>query len=38
MNKGDKLEYYLFVIGIALALLIQGGGKRSIDRALVQSK
>jgi putative oxidoreductase len=33
-QKGEGFEYHLLVIGIALALLIQGGGKWSLDRAL----
>jgi len=37
-QKGEGFEYHLLVIGITLALLIQGGGKWSIDRALAGDK
>jgi putative oxidoreductase len=35
-QKGEGFEYHLLVIGIALALLIRGGGKWSVDRALTR--
>jgi len=33
-KQGEGFEYHLLVIGIALALLLQGGGRLSMDRAL----
>ena len=33
-QKGEGFEYHLLAIGIALALLIKGGGAFSVDRAL----
>jgi putative oxidoreductase len=33
-QQGEGFEYHLLVIGIAIALLIKGGGKFSVDRAL----
>ena len=33
-QKGEGFEYHLLVIGIALALLIKGGGRWSVDRVL----
>jgi len=33
-QKGEGFEYHLLVIGMCLALLISGGGKWSVDRAL----
>lgn len=33
-QKGEGFEYHLLLIGIALALLITGGGKLSIDRLI----
>jgi putative oxidoreductase len=33
-QKGEGYEYHLLAIAIALALMIKGGGKLSIDRAL----
>lgn len=35
-QKGEGYEYFLFWIAIALALLITGAGKYSIDRFLVK--
>jgi putative oxidoreductase len=37
-QKGEGFEYHLLVIGIALALLIRGGGLLSVDRALAADK
>jgi putative oxidoreductase len=37
-QKGEGFEYHLLVIGIALALLMRGGGKWSLDRALAGGK
>jgi len=34
-NKGEGYEYHLLMIGLALATLINGGGKFSIDSAIV---
>ena len=33
-QKGEGFEYHILVIGICLALLISGGGKWSVDRAI----
>src|SRR5215510_6653420 len=33
-QAGEGFEYHLLVIGIAIALLVRGGGAFSIDRAL----
>ena len=33
-QKGEGFEFHLLVLGIALALVIQGGGALSMDRAL----
>jgi putative oxidoreductase len=32
--KGEGFEYHLLAIGIALALIVRGGGAVSVDRAL----
>ncbi len=36
-QKGEGFEYHLLAIGIALALLVGGGGRASIDRSLAES-
>jgi putative oxidoreductase len=33
-QKGEGYEYHLLVIGVAVALLVTGGGKGSVDREL----
>jgi putative oxidoreductase len=33
-QKGEGYEYHLLAIAICIALMIRGGGKASIDRAL----
>lgn len=33
-QQGEGFEYHLLVIGIAIALMIRGGGALSVDRAL----
>jgi putative oxidoreductase len=33
-QKGEGYEYHLLAIAICIALMIKGGGKASIDRAL----
>jgi putative oxidoreductase len=33
-QKGEGYEYHLLVIGVAVALLVTGGGKWSVDREL----
>ena len=33
-QAGEGFEYHLLAIGLALALVIQGGGRYSIDRAI----
>lgn len=35
-QAGEGFEYHLLVIGMALALIISGGGKGSLDRLLSQ--
>lgn len=35
--KGEGFEYHLLAIGIAIALMIRGGGTASVDRALTRS-
>jgi putative oxidoreductase len=36
-QKGEGFEYHLLAIGIALALIIRGGGKWSADAAIADS-
>jgi putative oxidoreductase len=36
-GAGQGFEYHLLIIGMSLALLIAGGGKASLDAALVKS-
>jgi putative oxidoreductase len=33
-QAGEGIEYHILIIGIALALMIKGGGGWSIDRAI----
>jgi putative oxidoreductase len=33
-QKGEGLEYFVLLLGLALALIIAGGGKASVDAAL----
>lgn len=33
-QQGEGIEYFLLVIGIVLALIVSGGGRWSVDRAL----
>jgi len=35
-QKGEGYEYHILVVAIALALMIRGGGKWSIDRILTE--
>ncbi len=37
-QKGEGYEYTLLVIGMSLALMIAGGGRWSLDRALVKTE
>lgn len=37
-QKGEGFEFHLLTLGIALAILIMGSGRYSIDRALQQRK
>jgi putative oxidoreductase len=37
-QKGEGLEYFIILLGLALALIISGGGKASADAALVPVK
>jgi putative oxidoreductase len=36
-QKGEGIEYFLLILGLALVLVISGGGKWSIDAALAKS-
>lgn len=36
--KGEGFEYHLLAIGIALALIVRGGGAISVDRALAAKR
>lgn len=36
--KGEGYEYHLLIIGVAIALLVSGGGKWSIDYVLQKKK
>jgi putative oxidoreductase len=36
-QAGEGFEYHLLAIGMALALLLGGGGRASLDRAIVES-
>jgi putative oxidoreductase len=35
-QKGEGFEYHILAVGIALALLVKGGGLWSIDRAIAK--
>lgn len=37
-QAGEGFEFHLLVVGMALALVIDGGGRFSLDRALARSK
>jgi putative oxidoreductase len=37
-QAGEGFEYHLLVVGIALALVIRGGGKWSLDRLLAKKQ
>ncbi|MFV5700856.1 DoxX family protein [Flavobacterium sp. XS2P12] len=37
-NKGEGLEYFILLFGLALIVLITGGGKASIDAAIAVIK
>lgn len=37
-QAGEGFEYHLLVVGMALALIIRGGGKWSLDRLLLNSR
>ena len=37
-QKGEGFEYHLLVMGMALALMIKGGGALSVDRVLSDKK
>jgi putative oxidoreductase len=36
-QKGEGIEYFIILLGVALTLIIAGGGKASVDAALVKS-
>lgn len=33
-QKGEGIEYFLLILGIAIALVLAGGGRWSVDRAI----
>jgi putative oxidoreductase len=35
-QKGEGFEYHILALGLAIALLIKGGGALSVDRALTR--
>ncbi len=35
-QKGEGIEYFILLLGVALALIVTGGGKASIDASLVK--
>jgi len=37
-QKGEGIEYFIILLGVALTLIIAGGGKASVDAALVNNK
>jgi putative oxidoreductase len=37
-QKGEGIEYFIILLGVALTLVIAGGGKASIDAALITNK
>jgi putative oxidoreductase len=37
-QKGEGYEFHLLVIGIGIALMIAGGGKWSVDRAIAKAE
>jgi putative oxidoreductase len=36
-QKGEGIEYFLLLFGLALSLIISGGGKASVDAALTKN-
>jgi putative oxidoreductase len=38
MQKGEGYEYHILALGLAIALLIKGGGALSVDRALTRDE
>lgn len=37
-NQGEGIEYHLLVVAMGIALMITGGGKWSVDRAIIGSQ
>ncbi|MCJ7809747.1 MAG: DoxX family protein, partial [Desulfobulbaceae bacterium] len=37
-QKGEGFEYHLLIIGMALALIIRGGGLLSVDSAITRDR
>jgi putative oxidoreductase len=37
-QKGEGIEYFIILLGVALVLIIAGGGKASLDAALIPNK
>lgn len=36
-QQGEGIEYFLLIIGLALALVVSGGGRWSVDRATIKA-
>ena len=36
-QKGEGIEYFIILLGVALTLIIAGGGKASVDAALIDT-
>jgi putative oxidoreductase len=37
-NRGEGIEYHLLAIGMSLAVLVQGSGRFSVDRAIMSRR
>jgi len=37
-QKGEGFEYHLLALGLAIALIVKGGGALSVDRALAEKR
>jgi putative oxidoreductase len=37
-QKGEGIEYFIMVLGLSLILVFSGGGKASVDAALLNNK
>lgn len=36
-QQGEGIEYFLLIIGVAIALFVSGGGRWSVDRAITKA-